>query len=334
MDFTTNPRPLGPGRPVPGGSSRPGSVPGMPERRMFTDFGPRPMASAARPAAPGSIPPRPLPSAPAPPAASKPTSTTPPKPFGPHAPLAPKPVPQVPRPMFQPQTAPVLTASTHPGQPHHQPPHHPKVSHTTTYPTHHALQHTPQAPGAAAALNKPGAAHPGPAAAPLASHQQASATAPQGPHAIPPLPHTPISTELKAGKPHNASAHTGLVGFLCFIILGGLLLSPLLPSKIFDNFPGSSVSVSSGEQTLACLDDPLNATSVTSYHGKFGSPLNYKYATTTVQHATCDGKQQSADIGHMSQFSPLALAIDALLALGVAIGIAQIWRLIFARRQD
>jgi hypothetical protein len=163
-------------------------------------------------------------------------------------------------------------------------------------------------------------------------------TTPQTPDATPPLPgamsHTPVSKELKTGKPHNTTAHAGLVGFLAFVLLAGLLLSPLLPSKIFDNFPGSSVSQSSGEQTIACLTEPTNATSTTSYHGKFGSPLNYKYATTTVQHATCDGKQQSADIGHMSQFSPLALAIDAVLALGIAIGIAQTWRLIFGHKQD
>jgi hypothetical protein len=175
------------------------------------------------------------------------------------------------------------------------------------------------------------------AGAPLSAQPQVPHTAPQqNTNATPPLPgalpHTPISKELKAGKPHNITGHAGLVGFLTFVLLAGLLLSPLLPSKIFDNFPGSSVSQSSGEQSLACLTDPTNTTSTTSYHGKFGSPLNYKYATTTVQHATCDGKQQSADIGHMSQFSPLALAIDVVLALGVAIGVAQIWRLIFRQK--
>lgn len=113
------------------------------------------------------------------------------------------------------------------------------------------------------------------------------------------------------------------------MVLTALMLSPLLPGKILDGLPGSSQSSSSGDQALACATTLGTASSTTVYDSKAGSPINYNYATTTTQKATCDGKLQTAITGHTSQFSPLGLAIDIATALVVAIAISKIWRKVF-----
>lgn len=133
----------------------------------------------------------------------------------------------------------------------------------------------------------------------------------------------------KTHKHRSESGHAGLAGFIAFVLFAGLLLSPLLPGKTLDNFPGSSQSVSSGDQSLACLNALTNVTSALTYDIKLGSPITYKYATTTTQKALCDGKQQTAIGGHSSQFNPLGLLADSALALVASIAIAKVWRRIF-----
>lgn len=132
-------------------------------------------------------------------------------------------------------------------------------------------------------------------------------------------------------KQKHKPSFAGLVGLGVFLLLAALLLSPLVPGKIMDNFPGSSNSSSSGD-TLACAHDLTGVSSTTTYNTKLGSPLVYKYATTTTSHGTCDGKTQTAVSGHTGQFSPLSGLVDILLAAGVAIGVTVVWRLIFGRK--
>ena len=127
--------------------------------------------------------------------------------------------------------------------------------------------------------------------------------------------------------------HAGLVGLFCFVLFAGILLSPFVPGKILENFPGSSQSLSSGEQAIACLDDLENVRTNTAYTIKLGSPVIYRYSTTTTQQATCGGKPGSATIGSTAQFNPLGLLADLLLALIVAVGIGKLWSLIARRRR-
>jgi ABC-type antimicrobial peptide transport system permease subunit len=136
----------------------------------------------------------------------------------------------------------------------------------------------------------------------------------------------------KSPKSHIETAHAGLIGLIVFIVLGGLLLSPFIPGKTFDSFPGSSQSASSGDQSLACLKTPENVSTSEAYNSRAGSPVTWTYATTTTLHATCDGKAQTAISGHTSQFNPLGLLIDAVLALVVAIIVAKIWRKVFGTK--
>lgn len=139
--------------------------------------------------------------------------------------------------------------------------------------------------------------------------------------------------ESHAPKEPHETAHSGLVGLIVFVVLTALLFSPLLPGKILDNFPGSSASFSTGDQTLACIDVLKNVTSSQKYDSKLGAPVVYKYATTTTQTGTCDGKTQTAIVGHTSQFNPLGALMDLALALVVAIIVAKIWRKLFAHRR-
>lgn len=136
----------------------------------------------------------------------------------------------------------------------------------------------------------------------------------------------------KAPRPRSETAHAGLVGFTTFILLTAVFVLPLLPGKVLDNFPGSSASFSTGDQSLACLDQLENQHTSTSYDSKAGFPITYRYATSTHQTATCDGKTQSAVTGHTSQFNPLGLAINVVTALVVAIIVGKVWGKIFGRR--
>ncbi|HSX31415.1 MAG TPA: hypothetical protein VLE99_05865 [Candidatus Saccharimonadales bacterium] len=166
--------------------------------------------------------------------------------------------------------------------------------------------------------------------------EQAHTTSP--PPASHSNPTTPTSSDdeppappkiAKRERPRSETAHAGLVGFVFFVILTGLLLSPLLPGKIFSNFPGSSSSSSSGDQALACIDTLKNVTSSLAYNTKAGSPVVYDYSTTTTQRATCDGKPQSFVGARTSQFNPLGLALDIVLSLVVAVVFAKLWKRIF-----
>jgi hypothetical protein len=123
------------------------------------------------------------------------------------------------------------------------------------------------------------------------------------------------------------------VGWTVFIVLTAALVSPFIPGKILDNFPGSSQSDSSGEQSIACINTPQYGKQTTAYNLKLGAPIVYKYTQTTTLHATCDGKPQSVTGGQSSQFNPVGLAADVTLALIVAVVIAKIWRKLFGIKE-
>jgi len=142
----------------------------------------------------------------------------------------------------------------------------------------------------------------------------------------------PFAAATKAPEHRSHTSRAGLVGFASFILLAGLLLSPFLPSKTFDSFPGSSQSSLSGDDSLACIHELQQTSTTTSYDHKLGSPITYSYATTTTQKATCDDKPLTAIAGHTGQFNPLGLLIDALLAIIVAIVVTKIWRRIFDKQ--
>ena len=200
----------------------------------------------------------------------------------------------------------------------------------------------PAAPQPAAAIPHP-VSHPNPTPAPTprpASHQQpqyAPRPAIHQPQHVPTQPHIPIvptepqlplqqDSKSKAPRLRKSTGHASLVGFISFVIFTALLLSPLLPGKILDNFPGSSQSSSNGDQTIACIHDVTNSSMSLAYNTKAGSPVVYNYTATTTQTANCDGRQQSAVAGRTSQFNPLGLTADLLLALALAIGISLVWR--------
>jgi len=149
--------------------------------------------------------------------------------------------------------------------------------------------------------------------------------------AVPTATHTTSKTP-KAQRARSENAHAGAVGVVLFIALTALFTLPFLPGKVLDNFPGSSASFSTGDQSLACLDQLENQRTSTSYDSKAGFPVTYRYATSTHQTATCDGKAQSAIAGHTSQFNPLGLAIDLVASLVVAIIAAKVWGKIFGRK--
>lgn len=154
------------------------------------------------------------------------------------------------------------------------------------------------------------------------------APTPQHPH------HPPHHTgkDAKAPRAHNTTGHAGLIGFIFFVVFAGLLLSPFIPGKILDNFPGSSQSSSSGDQTIGCIHETTNNSTSLSYNLKVGSPIVYDYSTTTTQKATCDGKQQTATGGRSSQFNPLGLAADIAIALVLAVVLARVWRKLFGAK--
>ena len=143
------------------------------------------------------------------------------------------------------------------------------------------------------------------------------------------IPEPPSHHETKSKAARSAGSHAGLVGFICFVVFATLLLSPFLPGKILNNFPGSSDTDSSGDQTIGCVDDVTNSTSSLAYNSKVGSPIVYNYSATMTQKALCDGQQKTAVEGRTSQFNPLGLAADLVLALAVAVGVVFVWRKIF-----
>ena len=131
----------------------------------------------------------------------------------------------------------------------------------------------------------------------------------------------------------NRTGHAGIVGFVVFILLGALLLSPFIPGTIIQDFPFASNTYSTGDSSLDCIGTQSNTTSTTSYDTKAGSPITYTYSTSTTQKATCGGQEQSATIGHTSQFNPLGLVIDILVAIIVAVVVARVWRMIFGEKK-
>jgi len=173
-------------------------------------------------------------------------------------------------------------------------------------------------------------------------------TANRQPATIPPTPQSATPTpqvskkidmsdtlptnKARGPKERNRTGHAGLVGFGVFILLCALMLSPLLPGKIA-NFPLASSGFSTGDQSLDCIGTQGPMTSTTKYNTKAGTPVTYAYSTTTTQTATCNGQSQSAIEGHTSQFNPLGLLADGVLALVIAIVIARVWRMIFGEKK-
>jgi len=136
----------------------------------------------------------------------------------------------------------------------------------------------------------------------------------------------------KHHKQSHPTAHAGLVGFVIFLVFGMLCLAPLLPGKIWNGAPGSSDSFSTGDQNLDCLSALGAITTATTYDHKIGFPVVYSYATTSRQSASCQGKTLHATGGHTSQFNPLGLLMDTMLALVIAIVSAKIWRKLRAHK--
>jgi len=158
--------------------------------------------------------------------------------------------------------------------------------------------------------------------------------APVEPRHIPPAPDELPPSRTKSPKEHNQTGHAGLVGLIVFVILAALLLSPVIPGKLFQSFPGASESFSTGDSTLDCLGTQGAITSNTTYNTKAGSPITYTYSTTTSQSATCNGKEQTTVIGHTSQFNPLGLVIDLAVTLIVAVLVAKVWRKLFGEKPN
>jgi hypothetical protein len=150
---------------------------------------------------------------------------------------------------------------------------------------------------------------------------------------VPKSDDTEQPAKARGPREKNRTGHAGLVGFIVFILLGALLLSPFLPGKVMDSFPLASNTYSTGDSSLDCVGKQGQISNVTKYSSKAGTPITYTSATVTTQTATCDGQPQSAVVGRTSQLNPLGLAVDAVVALVVAIVIARIWRLIFGEKR-
>jgi hypothetical protein len=160
----------------------------------------------------------------------------------------------------------------------------------------------------------------------------ATAPAPATPAATPP---TDEQSHAAPGHPRekNRTGHAGIAGFAVFILLGALLLSPFIPGTIIQDFPFASNTYSTGDSTLSCIGTQGKITSTTSYDTKAGSPITYTYSTSTTQKATCSGQEQSATIGHTSQFNPLGLVIDILATIIIAVVVARVWRMVFGEKK-
>lgn len=143
----------------------------------------------------------------------------------------------------------------------------------------------------------------------------------------------PADKTVKPPKERSSTGHAGLVGFATFLLLGALFVSPLLPGKVLESLPLGSQTFSSSGQSLGCLTTPTNIKTTTKYNSKDGLPITYKYAATTTQSADCDGKRPSATTGYTSLFSPIALAIDVVSAVVVAVVVGLVWRLVFSKKK-
>jgi hypothetical protein len=141
------------------------------------------------------------------------------------------------------------------------------------------------------------------------------------------------ASKARGPKEHDSTGHAGLVGLAAFIVFGTLLLSPIIPGHVSQGFPLSSSSVTTGQQSLDCLNSENNIQNVTTYTSKYGSPITYTSGTKLTQTANCDNTTQSAIVETTSQFNPLGLVLDLVVALAAAIVIARVWRLVFGERR-
>jgi hypothetical protein len=150
------------------------------------------------------------------------------------------------------------------------------------------------------------------------------------------------STLPKAGSPEriekdskapHPTAHSGVIGFVVFVVLCTLALAPFLPGKIMQDFPLSSGTDSSGEQSIGCATDLSPIQTSTAYNYKRGFPLVYGYETTSTIKATCNHVTKTATGGQTSQFNPLGGLIDVALAGVLALVVAKIWRKIFSPKR-
>jgi len=161
---------------------------------------------------------------------------------------------------------------------------------------------------------------------------------PQAPDLTPSrLAPPPAPDEIPTGnKPSairkNRNGHAWLVGVVLAVILSAFALLPVLSGKILVNFPGSSDSVSTGDQAIACATTPTSPRTATHYDHTYGFPFVYSYATTTTLTADCQGNTQTAVGGHTSQFNPIAGVVDVAVALVLATVIALGWAAVARRR--
>ena len=144
-------------------------------------------------------------------------------------------------------------------------------------------------------------------------------------------PESPATS--KAHEPHE-TAHSGWIGLIIFIVLAGLALTSFLPGKVFESFPGSSTTESTGEQTIGCVDDIKDVKTSTAYTTKRGFPVVYNYTTDSTVSGTCDGVAKTATGGHTSQFNPLGVVLNVFAAAFVAIVAAKIWGKLFGPKRQ
>jgi hypothetical protein len=195
-------------------------------------------------------------------------------------------------------------------------------------------QHQPQSTVAPAAAALPRSQQPQPfATRPMGSsfggtaHSTPVAARPNTDDDMPP------ASKAHMPKERSSTGHAGIAGFGALIVLGALFLLPIIPGKVIQNFPLASSNLSTGNQSLDCIGTQGTLRNSTVYNTKAGAPLTYSYSTTTNQSATCNGKLQNAEVEHTSEFSPLALVVDTLLAIILAMVVARVWRMIFGEKQ-
>lgn len=144
-------------------------------------------------------------------------------------------------------------------------------------------------------------------------------------------PERPAMPNNTPSKPRASRSHAGIIGLVLFVVLALVAFTPILPGKILEDFPGSSESQSSGDQSLACITTPEGMVVSTSYDTKLGFPIVYKYTTTTTQRALCQGKDISATGGTSSQFNPLGLVINLAAAAIIAGIVGKLWGTLYRR---
>jgi hypothetical protein len=103
-----------------------------------------------------------------------------------------------------------------------------------------------------------------------------------------------------------------------FVVLGGLMLTPVLPGFVVKGLPGSSGSFVYSGQGIACSGVSGTPVNTVKYNTKMGFPLVYNFDSISALQMNCDGVSQSANGSETIEFSPLAIAADLAVAAVLA----------------